>query len=63
VHTLSEARTDACNLPRDWQGLVDRNRATGDSRQVFALDEFHHEGVHLTSLFESVNDRDVGMVQ
>ncbi|MDA1097090.1 MAG: hypothetical protein O3B84_07540, partial [Chloroflexi bacterium] len=43
---------------------VYRECAARDSlRQVVSLDEFHHEGVNVTRLFESVDDRDVGMVQ
>ena len=32
-------------------------------REVFALDQFHHERVNVIRLFESVNDGDVGMVE
>ena len=32
-------------------------------RQVVALDEFHHEGVHATGLLESVDRGDVRMIQ
>ena len=32
-------------------------------RQILAFDEFHHEGGHAAALFESVDGRDVRMIQ
>ena len=35
------------DLPGDRQCLIDRDRATGKAlRELLALDEFHHQGVH-----------------
>jgi hypothetical protein len=52
------------DLFRDGERLVYRDRTARDAlRQIVALNELHHEGVNVTSLFESVNDCDVGVVQ
>ena len=52
------------NLSRDGQGLVDGNRAVHDPlRQVFSLDEFHHEGRHAAAVFQAVDVCDVRVVQ
>jgi hypothetical protein len=57
------------DLPRDRQGLVERNRAPGDAlRQILALDQFHHQGPYVVSGFsrtflDAVDRRDVRMVE
>jgi hypothetical protein len=52
------------NLPGDRQGLIDRDRAPCNAlREILTLDEFHHEGVHACRFLESVDRRDVGMIQ
>ena len=52
-----ESRGDLC---RDRQRLVERNRPAGDAhRQVFALDELHHEGQDARRFFEPEHRRDV----
>jgi hypothetical protein len=49
-----------CNLQR----LVQRYRSPGDSPdQVFALDEFHYEGLNAICRLEAVNGRDVWVIQ
>ena len=41
-----------------------RDRAARNAlRKILALDEFHHEGMHATGLLESVDRRDVRMIQ
>ena len=52
------------DLLRDRQRFVERNRAARDPlRQIVALDEFHHEGVHARRLLEAVDRGDVRMIQ
>ena len=52
------------DLPRDRQCFVDRNRSARDSlRQVLAFDEFHHQCSDTARLFQSVNVRDVRVIQ
>ncbi len=52
------------DLLRDRQRFVDRDRPARDSlREVFALDQFHHESVGSVGLFQTVNGRNVLMVQ
>ena len=56
-----ECRSDLC---RDGHSLRERHRSTRDVRgQVLALDKLHHQGADMTRLLESVNDRDVRVVQ
>ena len=41
-----------------------RNRAARDAlRQIVALDEFHHEGVHAGRFLDGIDRGDVGMIQ
>jgi hypothetical protein len=48
------------DLARDRQRFVERYRSARDSlREIFPLDEFHHEGV----AFDPVDGCDVGMVE
>lgn len=52
------------DLPRDRQGLVDRNRAARSPlRQILALDELHDESVRASGLLEPVDGRNVRMVE
>ena len=52
------------DLLRDRQRFVDRNRAARDAlRQIVALDQFHHEGVHAAGFLEPVDRGDVRMIQ
>ena len=52
------------NLFRDGQRLVDRDRPARNAlRQVLALDEFHHEGLHAVGVLEPVDRGDVRMIQ
>ena len=52
------------DLLRDWQRLVDWDRALCKAlRQVVTFDQFHHEGVQAGRLLEAVNRGDVGMIQ
>jgi hypothetical protein len=52
------------NLPGDRQHFADRNRHSRDSLcQILAFDKFHHEGTNSAGLFESVDLRDIGMVE
>ena len=52
------------DLPGDRQGLIDRDRASCNAlREILTLDEFHHEGGHARRFLESVDRRDVGMIQ
>ena len=52
------------DLPRDRQRLVERNRAARDPlRQVLALDELHDERGDALGFFESIDRRDVRMIQ
>ena len=52
------------DLFRDGQRLVDRDRPARNAlRQVLALDEFHHQRTDTVGFFETVDLRDVGMIQ
>ena len=52
------------NLLRDWQRFIERNRPACDPvGEVFALDEFHHEGIDAVGVLQPVDGRDVRMVQ
>ena len=52
------------DLPRDRQGLVERDRAARNAlREIVALDELHHEGVHARRFLEAVDRGDVRMIQ
>ena len=52
------------DLLRDRQRLVDRDRPARNAlRQVLALDEFHHQRTDTVGFFETVDVRDVGMIQ
>jgi hypothetical protein len=52
------------NLLRDRECLVERNRTVEDSiRKRRAVDEFHHQRGRGGGSFETVDGRDVGMVQ
>ena len=52
------------DLLGDGQCFFDRDGAARDAlRQIVALDEFHHQRTDTAGFFQSVNDRDVGMVQ
>ena len=52
------------DLLRDRQRLVDRDRPARNAlRQVLALDEFHHQRTDTVGFFETVDLRDVGMIQ
>jgi hypothetical protein len=52
------------NLARDGQRLVERDRAARQPlRQILALDEFHHEGLDALGVLQTVDSRDVRMIQ
>ena len=52
------------DLLGDWQRLVERNRAARNAlRQILALDEFHDERRDVGGLLETVDRRDVRMVE
>ena len=52
------------DLLRDRQRLVDRDRPARNAlRQVLALDELHHQRTDTVGFFETVDVRDVGMIQ
>ena len=52
------------DLTRDLERCAERQRAARETlRQRRAVDELHHDGVHARCDFESVNRRDVRMVQ
>ena len=49
---------------RDRQRFVDWNRTARDAlRQILAFDQLHHQRVRITAFLESVNVRDVRMVE
>ena len=51
-------------VPSQLQGFFDRNRAAPETiRQRAAFDELEHEKARALMRFESMNRRDVGMVQ
>ena len=53
-----------CDLLRDRQRLVDRDRPARNAlRQVLALDELHHQRTDTVGFFETVDVRDIGMIQ
>ena len=50
--------------PRDRESFVDRDRSSRDALgERLSLDELEHEVVRVAGLLESVNGRDVRMVQ
>ena len=52
------------DLASNWQGLVQRDRAACYAvGEVFALDEFHHEGLDAIGVLEPVNGCDVRVIQ
>ena len=52
------------DLPRDGEGLVERQRAALQPfGEVFALDELHDEGADAARLLEAVDRGDVGVLQ
>jgi hypothetical protein len=52
------------DLLRDGQSLIERQRPAREPlRQILAVDQFHHERANAGGLFESVNVRDIGMVE
>src|SRR5262245_64581774 len=52
------------DLLRDGQRLIELNRTLRDAiRQCRAFDQFHDERVHRTGCLETVDLRDVGMVE
>jgi len=52
------------DLPGDRERLVDRDRAPRDPiRQRRPLHELHGERLHAAALLESVNRRDIGVIQ
>ncbi len=52
------------DLPRDGEGLVERERAALQPfGEVFALDELHDEGADAARLLEAVDRGDVGVLQ
>ena len=52
------------DLLRDRQRLIERNGALRDAlRQILALDQIHHKRSDALALFESVDGRDIRMVQ
>jgi hypothetical protein len=58
----------AGDLLRDWQGFLNRYRATSDPlREVLAFDEFHHERLMGPALgrqiYQAVDRGDVRMVK
>ena len=52
------------DLPRDRQRLVERDRTSCDAvGERLTLDQFHHERLHTSAVFEAVDGGDVRMVQ
>ena len=52
------------DLLRDQQCFVEWDRSTRDPlREILALDELHHEGLDAVAVFQSVDGRDVRMIQ
>ena len=52
------------DLFRDQQCVVEWDRSTrGPLGEILAFDELHHEGLDAVALFQSVDGRDVRMVQ
>ena len=52
------------DLPRDRQCFVERYwSARNPLRQILSFDELHHQRRHAIGLFESVNVRDVRMIE
>ena len=52
------------NLNRQLQGLFNRNRAPGDALgKRISFHQFHDEEVSVVVFLESMNGRDVGMVE
>ncbi len=52
------------DLLPDQQGFVKWDRSTrGPLGEILALDELHHEGLDAVAVFQSVDGRDVRMIQ
>ena len=51
------------HLPCDDERLLERQRAAHVTVETNTFDEFHHQGLDLAGALESVDLRDVGMVQ
>ena len=52
------------NLRRDPEAFAQRNRSAGDSlREIVTIDEFDDESGDTVALFESVDRRNMGMIQ
>ena len=52
------------DLPRERQRFVEWNRTAGDSRrQVFSLDELHHQRERPVCVLDPVDVRDVRVIQ
>jgi len=52
------------HLPRDGQCVGNRDRTARDMvGERRPLDQFHHEGLHTTSIFQPVNRGDIVVVQ
>ena len=52
------------DLFRDQQCLAERDRSMRDPlRKILAVDELHHEGLDAVAVFQSVDCRNVRMIQ
>jgi hypothetical protein len=52
------------HLPRDRQRFVDGNRTAGDSRrQIFALDQLHHQRRRAAGFLDAVDLRDARVIE
>ena len=52
------------HLSGNAQRLVQRKRSAREPlREILSLDELHHEGAHATGFLETVDVRDIGVVQ
>ena len=52
------------DLSRDRERLLERHESAGDPPgQVFTLDELHHKGRDAVGVFQSIDGRDVRMIQ
>ena len=52
------------HLPRDWQGIAERERPACDQiRERLALDELQDDAGQTISLLQPVHRRDVGMIE
>jgi len=53
-----------CNLTRDGQGFINRNRRLRDAvRECWPLDQLQHERLHTVRFLKAVDRRDVRVVQ